>query len=288
MTGSISYTYFAKDVYKILNAEVKRTLNANSLVTYTASSNILLNSNLINSKEQLKNYNELFNNNKYNEIIIKYIEYVLKFNFQKNKEVISSLYGLVLTTTLNKNIHNFIITQTEGDFLKVREMKLLIDLYMIEKREKINPRLVKLYPLVFYDFKENIQVKTIINRVFEDVYKKPISNEYYNLIKKFKFSLKHINYDKRGYKLIIYNLLSKINSNFNYKSYSVNLRNKVNYINFNHHSYMNGKKICSYSYFDIYNNSIKEVNDLINSINDVLNNPIKIKDLKKRLNLSNK
>ena len=285
MPSAVTHAYFARDVYKKLPAKVKRKIDLDEMVTFSQGPDVFYYDLL---REKNRNFGKLVHTTKTEKFIIEYVDHILKYRLEKKKEVISSLYGMVLHYVLDKTTHPFIYYETDGSPVKHREMELLIDLYMIEKREKINPRKVDITTLVFPKMAPKNQLQNLLDRVYEDVY--GVSNMgkvYLRNLPEMKEYFHMFRYDPYGYKLKLYRVIHKlpfVSNKICYNSYAIDLRTKVAYINFEHEVWChpcNKSETSTKSFFDLYHDALEEAVFILTQIHQVLVKENEVRSLQK-------
>lgn len=288
MPNAVTHSYFVRDVYKRLNPKVRRKIDLDFLVTFGVGPDAFYNPSFTSFPfKKIRNFGYQVHHKKTQKFLIEYVDHILKYRLENNREIISSLFGMLCHNVLDKTTHPLIYYQTGGNAIKHREMELLIDLYMLEKREQINPRRVRIAPLLFPKMKFSVQLRNLLDRVYEDTYgKRNMGKTYLKCLNQMKRNYQYFRYDPMGYKLKLYHTISKfpwVSKKMNYYSYANNLRKKVSYINFKHNGWShpcNKKEICTDSFFDLYKKAILEAVYVIEETYDVLSKDKELRNLR--------
>lgn len=287
MPAAVTHAYFVKDVYKKLKPKVRRKIDLDTLILFSQGPDVFYHTPLIYKKKKEKSFGYIVHSTKTAQFMIEYVDHILKYRLEKRKDIISSCYGMLSHNILDKKTHPLIFYQTNKDRTKHREMELLIDLYMLERRERINPRKVKLSKLLFPKVETSVQLRILLDRVYEDVYGKPnMGKVYLASLKKQQRTFKWARNDSNGYKLKFYQALSKlpfVSKRICYLSYANDLRKKVKYVNFEHEEWChpcNKNELSTKSFFDLYQEAIEEAVKQIEFIHEVLTQEAELKDLR--------
>lgn len=289
MPSIVTHTYFGMDVYKKLKPKIRKKISEKTYLSFTKGPDVFYHDYLDIDGKNVRRFGYTLHDEKTKDFLIAYIDHILKYRLEKNKEVVGSLYGMITHYYLDQYTHPLIYYKCGLSKTKHTEMERLIDLYMLEKREKKAPHKIKLHPLLFPHIKFSPALKNLLNRVYHDVYgKEKMGNKYVSSLKNMKINYRLFYYDKYKIKVKIYNLIAKVvkgdKQSIRYITFSNDLRKKVGYINFEHDEWTNpiDKNITSTdSFFDLYNKALIETVKTINKCNEVLNGDAEIKSLKK-------
>lgn len=289
MPSIVTHTYFGMDVYKKLKPKIRKKISEKTYLSFTKGPDVFYHSYLsINSKNTRK-FAYTLHDVKTKEFLISYVDHILKYRLEKNKEIVGSLYGMITHYYLDQYTHPLIYYKAGLNKVKHIEMERLIDLYMLEKREKRAPHKIKLHPLLFPSIKFSPALRNLLNRVYQDVYGlDKMGDRYISSLRKMKLNYRLFYYDRYKIKLKLYNNIALLvkgdKKAIKYLPYSNDLRKKVSYINFEHELWNNpcDKMIISNdSFFDLYNNALVETVKVINKCNEILNGDAELKSLKK-------
>ena len=291
MAGTITHAYFAIDVFNKLDKEKKDIIKPylNNMKTFSQGHDIF--------NFTKPNKSHYFHTHKTDEFFINIVNYIKDNNLYNDGEILSFLYGYICHYVLDKNIHPYVIYKTgrfykknKKDTSKYRckhsEMETYLDCYMIKENENIKPGKFNVKKFCLSPYKFSSKLKDLINYSFDKTYDyKNASNHYYRAVKNMGFLYFLLRKDSFNIKKKIYNTVDKITPDYFYKfspiSYGL-VKEYKKYLNldnrtWNHPADINEK--YNYSFMDIYNNSISETIDIINTVDKYFHN--KKTDLKK-------
>ncbi len=288
MPSTITHAYFANDVYKKM--KIKKYIDLDLLKIFSQGPDILFFYYSINyfKTKEMKKLSEYMHRKNTQDYFINLITYIKNNKLETNKQVMSYLYGNILHYTLDSTIHPFVFFKT-GVYNKNKkhtkkykglhsDMEKYIDLYFLSTREKTNISKIKIYKDFFEIKKFNDEINNAINYTFEKTFNKHnMSIYYYKSILIMKFLYYILRYDPFKIKYVIYKIIDKLFPffDFNFKtiSYGEPLLNKDYYFNKEHrewHHPCSKKELYNYSFFDLYDISIKKALYLINETNKIL------------------
>lgn len=286
MPQAATHAYFAKDVYKKLPAKVKKKTDLDLMITFSQGPDAFYNAVTLHGNKNNYHFGYMVHTTKTKKFLIEYTDHILKYRLEKNLDVVSSLYGMMLHNVLDKKTHPLIYYQTSKDSLKHREMELLIDLYMIEKRERKDPKSINLTNFIFPKMTDSKPLINLLDRVYEDVYNVPnMGKTYIKGLKGMRFSYTHLRYDPYGHKRNFYQVLTNlpfVSPRINTYSYANNLRDKIWYINYEHEKWThpcNKNEVSTKSFFDLYNEAIDIAVEMITKTHEVLSHELDLKEL---------
>lgn len=285
MAGTITHTYFSKDIYDKLDTNTKAIIenSKESFKTFNQGFDILF-----FAGKKYKKIGNYFHENKTQTFFVNLVNYIRKHNLKGNPEVMSFLYGFICHYSLDLNIHPYVIYKS-GHFYKNdkkyhkykgnhSEMESYIDAYLIEKNEKIKANTLDVGKFCFDYNNLSDELVELLNAVSFDTYNiKKIGNKYKKGLIRMKILYSLLRYDKKGRKKKLYNFLDNHFPNRNMKYSPISLDYKLNknifYLNTSHRKWchpMDKKEIYKYSFDDIYKNSIRQAISLINVVNEVI------------------
>ena len=291
MAGTITHAYFAIDVFNGLNKEKKVIIEPylNNLKTFAQGHDIY--------NFTKPNNSHYFHTHNTNMFFINMINYIKDNHLYEDGEILSFLYGYICHYVLDKNIHPYVIYKTgryykknKKDTSKYRckhaEMETYLDCYMIKKKESIEPGKFNVKNFCLKPHKFSNKLRDLIDYTFDVTYNyKDASKIYYKAVKNMGFLYSILRKDAFKIKKRIYSAVDKITPNYFYKfspiSYGLT-KEYINYLNLDHKTWNHPADInekYNYSFMDIYNNSISETIDIINTVDKYFHN--KKTDLKK-------
>lgn len=302
MPAAMTHNYFANDVYRKLDPKLKRKIDKGSMLVFAEGPDVfyyyLLNPFKVHTVQNFANF---VHNSHTKKFFYHYVDCILKFRLEKKKEIVGSLYGYITHFVLDSITHPFVYYKT-GFYDKENpemvtytknhaEMELLIDLFMLEKREKKNPKKIKIAKMLFPKTEYSIQLKNLLNRVYQDVYGvSDMGRKHLSSIRQMRFIYRHFYYDPHGIKLSCYRILAKVLPRklkmIEYISYANNLRSKVSYINYEHDTWchpLDQNETSTASFFDLYQEAVTKAVSLITYLDRVLDGKVELKQLEKKL-----
>jgi len=290
MPATYTHHIFTKDVYKVINENIKDKIDKDIFNLFGKSFDILY-----FSKPIIGRYAHNHNSNLYFQNIIKYIR---KNNLFNNAQVLAYLYGSICHYVLDSTIHPYVFYKTglhsyrnkltkkyKG---KHNYMEYMIDAIIYEERNNKKIYKAKLGKEMFPKIKFNKELGNIIDYTYFDTFNFQNVSKYIKKgYKNYKFVVKYIMQSKYGIKYYIYKFLDLFNifkkrvlTNVCYYikklDYSVlNLEHKKWF-------YPVDKKISfHYSFYDLYDVSIEKARKIINDLDNVIDKDEK--ELKKVL-----
>ena len=289
MPSMVAHTYFAKDVYKKLKPKIKRKMDYDTFLVFSKGSDLFYYQYLdFFHHQDLSDFAFYVHDNRTKKFLMEYVSHILKYRLEKNEEVIASLYGMIVHHVLDVKTHPFIYYQTNIKPYEHKEMELLIDLYMLEKRENMKPCKVNLHRFLFPKTSYSVQLRNLLNRLYQDVYGVPrMGNAYLSCLEQTHFIVRYFMTDRYGIKLAIYRLLSKlpfVPDQIVCNSYANDLRKKVVYFNYEHDRWChpsNKNETSTASFFDLYHEAVDRAVEIMNEVHEVLVGKKDEKELKK-------
>lgn len=288
MPSTITHAYFANDVYKKL--KLKKYIDLDLLKIFSQGPDILFFYYSFNysKTKKMKKLSEKMHRTNTQDYFYNLISYIKNNKLESNKQVMSYLYGNILHYTLDSTIHPYVFYKT-GVYNKNKphtkkykglhsDMEKYIDQYFLSKREKLNINKIKIHKDFFKIKKFNSELNKTIDYTFEKTFKQlNISKYYYKSILIMKSLYYLLRYDPYKIKYYIYTLIDKLlpffDFNFRTISYAEPSFNKDYYLNIKNKKWnhpCSKKEIYSYSFFDLYDISIKKAIKLINETNKIL------------------
>lgn len=285
MAGSVTHTYFSKDLYKKLDKNTKLIIenSKDSFKTFNQGFDIIYFSSI-----RYSHLIDYIHENNTQDFFLNLVNYIRKHNLKGNPEVMSFLYGFICHYSLDVCVHPYVIYKA-GYFNKKNkssykykgmhnEMECYIDAYMINKNEKINPRELDIGKFCFDYIKMSETLINLIDEVMYETYNiKHLGKYFQKGLKRMKFLYSHLRYDKNGRKKKFYKFLDKYfpNKKMTYEPISLDYKLNKNhfYLNLDHRKWchpMNKRETYTTSFDDIYNEAIKLSIKLINVTNEVI------------------
>ncbi len=297
MAGTITHTYFSKDVYKKLDEKSKNNIKGyeGSFELFSQGHDIFF----FNCNRKTSSLGKYFHKNNTQNFFINIIKYIVNNNLKDNKEIMSYLYGYICHYALDSTIHPY-VTYKGGYYNKKKketikyngkhsDIESYIDAYMINKHENIEPNKLNLRKFCFNNKKLSNDLIKLINEVFKETYNyENMGNKYKRCITNMRISYSLLRNDKYGIKKKAYIFLDKITPKSFQRFSPISLKYKLNknyyYLNLDHRKWNHPRykdETYTLSVLDLYNNACDLSLNLINSVNDVIYNNKDINSLKK-------
>lgn len=292
MPSTITHTYISLDTLKKVNLKPKRIIEKHmeDYKTFAQGMDILYFYRILLIKGNIvQKLGHTFHHEKVNEIF----KYIIEYNKENKSEIIFTyLAGLITHYVADSTIHPYVnylaksktkLEQCNKHF----EVETFLDNYMINKNYQ-NYRTFKNYKLQFNN-KENKEIVTLINNIYEKFFNYPnMGEKYYQALKEMRFVFKYIRHDQTGIKRKIYQLIDinkfKIRRT-TYLSYNFQLNNFDYYLNTTHKKWFNIKDesiISNKSFEELYLDTCKKASNIINNLYEYIYQDKKI-DLDKLL-----
>lgn len=292
MPATNTHHLFTKDVFKVVNDDVKNKINDSVDIfnLFGKSFDILFFSDM-----KLGNKAHNYNSNLYFENMIKYIR---KNNLYNNSQALAYLYGSICHYVLDSTIHPYVYYYTGKVNLKDKStykyrglhtyFEYMIDAILIKERYNKDIYKINLVKDVFPKLKFSKDLNNMLDYVYLDTFNYNKGAHAINKGRKnFKFIMKHGMCSRFGIKNIVYKFIDflkidKYGKLYYYSYHIKKLDKKV--LNLEHQKwcYPVDKKISfHYSFYDLYDISIEKARKLINDIDKALDKDDK--DIKKVL-----
>lgn len=292
MPATYTHHLFVKDVYKVINDDVKKKLNNHLDLFYLFGKSFDV---LFFSKPRLGCYAHDNHVNLYFANIIKKIR---DENLFSDGEVLSYLYGSICHYVLDSTIHPYVFYKTGKYNLGDKKTKVykgahdkmeyMIDAILYQERNQKSIYKANLRKEVFTKYHFSSQFNKILDNFYLDTFHVKSAHKYIQRgIRNYSFILGHVMTSRFGFKYRLYQLfdfchLSKRSLLANYCYYIKKL--DYSYLNKEHKKwyYPVDKKISyHYSFYDLYDIAIERARILINQLDYALDKDEK--DIKKVL-----
>ena len=291
MPSTATHAYFSLDVLEKLSDPTKKYIDKELIKAFSQGPDPLYFYNLASlskGKYIRRDYTLLLHHTKTKDFFINLINEIKHRKLEKNKQVMSFLYGFICHYALDTTIHPYIKFKTgiynknDKNTYKYKnlhiDMEVHLDCYMIFQREQIPAKNFKLYNFCFNINHMDNKLKELLNDVAKNVYNiDNFSNIYYKSLKQMKIIYRLFRYDKTGLKKLGYKIIDKIlplkQLNKEQLSYNVNYKRKLHYLNkekneWNHP--MDQYETYTYSFIELYHISLTKALEIINEVNKVL------------------
>ena len=292
MPSSMTHTYFGKDVIKQIPINCKEKIDEKKehFYLFCQGSDPFMFYHFLLGKtaKQSMNIQSTIHKTKTRDFFINTINLINKKNLINNQEIMAYLYGNICHYYLDSYTHPFIYYNS-GVFDrnnkstykyngKHQEIEYNIDLYNISKRESTLPYKFKIHKNIFNVNTFSTELKHFINELMKKTYNyNNISNHYIKCVHYMKYFFRLVNYDPTGIKLTIYKVIDKISPITAIKleklSYHHNYQKDLSYLNLEHKEWSlpwDKNKTSSSSFFDLYNNAIKDCTNTIKEVTNML------------------
>lgn len=303
MPATATHAFFAEDIYDKLTKQEKSRLKGEQKLFFMFAQHtdpLMFFSIFFPFKgKKIRNLQRIAHTTKTNEFFQNLITYIKEKKYYNDSKTLAFLYGFIAHFCLDSAVHPYVYYKT-GHFIRKNKstykylclhhnMETLIDNTLISNREKKDYTKFNIHNFVFdlkpFSKELNCSIKYTFIKTYNidhmDIY-------YYQSLKDMKTFLRLFRKDKTGIKRILYKGLDKIIPPglfvFDSLSYHQSIEDKNNYLNLNHSiwNYPIDKKITlKKSFYDLYNDSLKECLTIIKEVNQYFFENQKI-DIEKR------
>lgn len=281
MPATYTHHIFTKDVYKVLDDNIKNKMNDNKDLFYLFGKSFDI---LFFVNKRLGGY---AHNNKVNLYFANMINYIRDNNLYDDNEVLAYLYGSICHYILDSTIHPYVFYKTgRYDYKdkKTRKYKglhnkfeYMIDAIIYEERNNKKIYKANLKKEVFAKIKFSNQLDDMIDDVYLNTFN---VNNGHKMIKKgirnYHFALGHGMSSRWGIKYYIYKFLDlfNISKKMYFKDACYHIK-KLDYTVLNNEHkkwyYPVDKKISyHYSLYDLYDVAIEKARTIINHLDSAL------------------
>lgn len=271
MPSSITHAYIALDIYKVLDKKIQNKIvnHLEEYKTYSQGPDIFYFYHIFfpitkNSREVIKLGRQV-HHEKTNELLINITK---KVKQSKNINEFMYLIGLTTHYLADSTMHPFINYQSSllvKKYFTKKDAHFMIETYLDNyylKKHDLNYSKYKIDTFCF-NIEENEQVKNLINRSYEEVFKKKnMGKYYYKGLNNMIFFFKYLRYDPYKIKRYCYQVLNIITKiifrDIVYLSYNFPLNQDDFILNLHKKEWynLNNKLLTS-------NNSFLELYDLV-------------------------
>ncbi len=292
MPAFTTHDISAKEVYEKLNNKLKNKFNKELTIyqTFSQSHDYLFYylSPIIKEKNRIRWIGKIAHRRKTQDYILNIIKLIKKFHLEEYQPDIAYLFGSITHYVLDSTCHPLIFYKT-GIFDKRKKrkehkkyegmhalMERSIDSYYYKKYYKKDYKYCNISKDIIKKPKLSIDLITLINMAYKETYDiEKVGIYYKKSIKDAKLIYKLFIQDRYGIKLKIYKLLEKIkrSNKDTLCCFSTSYKYDINYLN-NHHKKWNHPcfldKTYTYSFEDLYEQSIKKCITIMNEVYKVL------------------
>lgn len=292
MPSSMTHTYFGMDVLKTLPRAYQKKID--SQVEYfklfcQGSDPFMFYHFLLGKKaKEMGEIQKKMHHEKTQQFFERTITYIHQQKLVDTTEVMAYLYGYICHYYLDLYTHPFIFYKS-GVFHSEdkttypyngihQEIEYMIDIYLIDTREKEKHQKFRVYEKIFQADKFSEPLKGLINESIGNVYS--ISNvvsKYERSIWYMKKFFQYVNYDPTGFKLKVYQMIDKITPARTIRlqelSYHCDYSDKLHYLNLEHKAWCypwDQSQIFHTSFLDLYQQALKEAVATIKQVTDLL------------------
>lgn len=286
MPSTMTHTYFGKDVIKKLSKEYLSLIDSNFYLFCQGPDPYMFNHFLLDKKSVSIQSN--MHSNKTKDFFINTIKNIYENKYFTHPEIMSYLYGYICHYYLDLQTHPYIYYKS-GLFKKNdkstyqyngqhQKMEYIIDLYMIEKREKTNHNQFRIDKKIFSLKKFSKELSELINLTLNQTYSyQNMSTLYYHSAIYMKLFYRFFNYDPHGIKQKIYKIWDKITPPSIIKleelSFHQNYNEYIHYLNLEHNKWYypwDNTKYFTTSFEDEYNIALENATNTIIKVTEML------------------
>ncbi len=298
MPATATHAFFAEDIFNKLDNNLKNKINCEkkAFLMFAQSTDPLMFYNIMNLKKgkDIRKFQYIFHTTKTNEFFTNLITFIKENKYYNEPKILVFLYGFICHYSLDSNIHPYVFYKT-GNFNKRDKTSIkynclhnyietFFDNILISKRKNINYAKFDICKYCFDLSDFSSQLKETINYSFNQTFKiKKMSQIYFTSLKQMNLFLKLFRKDSYGIKKLGYKFIDKVTPSnsfiFDSLSYKQSIEDNNNYLNLDHKlwNYPIDKNITgTKSFFDLYNNSLKETLSIIKQINQYFINDVPI------------
>lgn len=281
MPATNTHHLFTKDVYKVIDENVKNKINDSVDIfnLFGKSFDILFFSDMkLGSKAHNYNSNLYFEN---------MINYIRQNDLYNNSQALTYLYGSICHYVLDSTIHPFVFYYTGRVKSKVKStykyrglhtyFEYMIDAILYKERYNKDIYKVNLTKDVFPKIKFSKELNKMIDYVYWQTFNYKKGARSINRGRKnFKLVFKYVMCSRFGLKKVIYRFIDFFRFNkydrLYYYSYHIKkLDKKVLNLEHNKWCYPVDKNISfHYSFYDLYDISIEKARKIINALDNAL------------------
>lgn len=278
MPSIVTHCIFALDTYKKMD---NPNLDKMSYYLFNQSHDFLF----YNFHKEIRDIGHLAHNNKTQEFILNIIKYILEYNLESNKQVISYLYGCLSHYVLDYTTYPYIFylsgiyDKNKKDTYKYKgkhaDVEKNIDAMYYKMVFSKEYKYSNISKEIIKSQKFSDDLKKLIKYVYKKTYKFDNMDVYYeNSINDAKLVFKVVCNDTFGIKKLFYPKYLKAYSNHIIKP-------KFEYLNTKHSTWVNPCKkelVSNESFDDLYSKAVKEYLKIIKELNKII---FKTKDISK-------
>ena len=297
MTGPKTHHIFYKQLKQYLNKDILDNLPHYDEYSIFAQGHDLLiyyDFYKIYSNKRLEvnlHYSELLQEFYFPEFIYNYIKHAQKIGTLHNEQIRLFLYGYIGHHILDAYTHPFIIYYS-GDHMREPQnptwwhgiVENLIDIYLMEKEEHINPQIYPVYKDFTFSRNKLISIlQEVLNDSLQEIYGfKGGGEDFCKAMTQIGLFIRIFKYDSTGIKRVFFDKVDTLLKGTASFSYHRNNAEVLPFLNENHELWrnpMNGNITSYKSFWELYQSALKDTAEIINQLEGILNNKIIDKDI---------
>lgn len=306
MPATVTHAFFSLDVWNKLDKkdQLLEKDNLIKLKMFSQSMDPMMFYNIESFRrgKTMRKFQYYFHTTDTQKFFIHLCRYIKDHNLNKNPEILAFLYGFICHYVLDSITHPYIIYKSGVMDKKKKEtyrynqlhayMETFLDCEVIRKKTNKNPYKFRLDQFCFDNQPFSLELNSLIDSVFYDVFKlNNMSKIYFQSLRQMKRFLRRYRYDQFGVKLFGYQIIDLFTSRstFKFKALSYHYPDQYRdyFLNYSHSIWYNpvNPNFSSHdSFFDLYDQAVKEACFIIQKVNLYLNG----KDIKLEYIFKNK
>lgn len=290
MPSTITHAFFSMDLYDKFDVKKKKQFEPylDKLKTFAQGPDVFFFYNIFSplTGKNIRDMGHYMHKNKTQDFFVNLICEIKSRRLEKNKEVLSFLYGFVAHYILDMTMHPYVIYRsgiynkknksTYKYFSNHEKTELYIDAYLIKNRLLNKPSHFKTHKFALNTTSISKKLSELLDATFYKTFnEKNVGKKYITSIKEMNLFYKLFRNDYTGIKKQIYKLGNHLPlpTKLELLSYNINLNNDEYYLNLNkdtwHHP-LDKTVIHNYSIIELYVIALDKALKLIQEIDTEL------------------
>lgn len=289
MPATVTHAFFSIDVWNKLDKKNQllgeEYLTQLKMFSQSMDSMMFYNIESLKKGKMMRGFQYYFHTTDTQKFFTQLCQYIKEHQLSRNSEVLAFLYGFICHYVLDSTTHPYIIYKS-GVMDKKKEktyrynqvhayMETFLDCEVIRMKTNKNPYQFRLDQFCFDTKPFSLELGQLIDSVFFDVFKLDnMSKIYFQSLKQMKGFLRRYRYDPFGIKMFGYRIIDLFTSRsaFKFKALSYHYPNQDRdyFLNYSHtiwHNPVEPKFSSHASFFDLYDQAVKEACSIIRQVN---------------------
>lgn len=294
MPSTMTHTYFGLDVYNQLPSycqqKIKNKIEYFKLFCQGSDPFMFYHFFLGKKAKKVGQIQSQMHHTNTQKFFLAILNTILQSQLQNDEEVMAYLYGYICHYYLDYTTHPYIFYKTgifnPQDKTTYRyngvhqQAEYIIDMYLIQEKEKMNPAKFKIHHHIFQVDSFSSNLENIINESIGKTYSIPnVAPLYLKSTKYMKKFFQYINYDPLGWKFKTYSIMDKLTPpsiiQLKILSFHQPYQDHLSFLNLEHkpwHYPWEQKPTFTTSFLDLYQEAQTEAIQTIKEITTMLNN----------------